>query len=81
VRSAEADWCVRAFAALRRKACVHFRIGVENNNDGRTITKALDHLGCLAGSADAALIDPTFPGAAPGHCDHVSRARTHGDHS
>ena len=41
-----------------------FRIGVENNNDGRTIAWALEHPGCFAYGADAAEALANFPGAA-----------------
>ena len=41
-----------------------FRIGIENNNDGRTIAWALEHPGCFAYGADAAEALANFPGAA-----------------
>jgi hypothetical protein len=41
-----------------------FRIGIENNNDGRTIAWALEHPGCFAYGADATAALADFPAAA-----------------
>ena len=41
-----------------------FRIGIENNNDGRTIAWALEHPGCFSYGADAAEGLANFPSAA-----------------
>ncbi len=40
------------------------RVGIENNNDGRTIAWALEHPGCFAYGQDAAEAQATMTAAA-----------------
>lgn len=51
---------------------VLFRIGIENNNDDRSIAWALEHPGCFAYGSDAAGAEANFPEAAREYSAWVS---------
>jgi hypothetical protein len=50
-----------------------FRIGIENNNDDRSIAWALDHPGCFAYGRDRAEAQENFLGAAREYRDWIAR--------
>lgn len=49
-----------------------FRVGYENNNDGRTIAWSLEHPGCFAYGADSSEAAANFPAAARSYIDWVA---------
>ncbi len=49
-----------------------FRLGIENNNDGRSIAWALEHPGCFAYGLDAADALANFPAAARTYTDWLT---------
>lgn len=49
-----------------------FRIGIENNNDDRSIAWALEHPGCFAYGPDAVAAEANFPNAARDYSAWVS---------
>ena len=53
-----------------------FRIGIENNNDDRTIAWALDYPGCFAYGQNSEEAQKNFPGAARDYAAWIAR---HGD--
>lgn len=50
-----------------------FRIGIENNNDDRTIAWALDHPGCFAYGENSQEAKKNFPGAAHDYAAWIAR--------
>lgn len=50
-----------------------FRIGIENNNDGRTIAWALEHPGCFAYGQDGQEAQRNFPQAARSYVAWIAR--------
>jgi hypothetical protein len=55
--------CARYNNTVKEKTMI-FRIGIENNNDDRTIAWALDHPGCFAYGQDSEEAQKNFPQAA-----------------
>ena len=53
-----------------------FRIGIENNNDDRTIAWALEHPGCFAYGGNSEQAQNNFPAAAR---DYVAWVASHGE--
>ena len=53
-----------------------FRIGIENNNDDRTIAWALEHPGCFAYAGNSEQAQNNFPAAAR---DYVAWVASHGE--
>src|SRR5688572_11212143 len=53
-----------------------FRIGIENNNDGRSIAWALEHPGCYAYGENSEAAQRNFPQAAH---DYAAWIAQHGD--
>jgi DinB family protein len=49
-----------------------FRVGIENNNDGRSIAWALEHPGCFAYGPDQAGAEALFPDAARSYAAWVT---------
>ena len=50
-----------------------FRIGIENNNDDRSIAWALNHPGCFAYGRDAEEAQSNFPQAARDYAAWIAR--------
>jgi hypothetical protein len=50
-----------------------FRIGIENNNDDRTIAWALDHPGCFTYGGNSQEAQKNFPGAARDYAAWIAR--------
>ena len=50
-----------------------FRIGIENNNDDRTIAWALNHPGCFAYGGNSEEAQKNFPGAAHDYAAWIAR--------
>src|SRR6266498_1482532 len=56
-----------------RSPIMIFRIGIENNNDDRTIAWALDHPGCFAYGGDSAEAQENFLQAAREYAAWIAR--------
>src|SRR5215212_3785361 len=50
-----------------------FRIGIENNNDDRTIAYALDHPGCFAYGENSEAAQKNFPQAARAYAAWIAQ--------